>query len=275
MKIYLFIFLVAASLNIVAQDAASKNSDPFGALHFKNGMAKVTIKALAVEFHEYAPTDWSRMLSEGDKKKFSLFYNEAKKIQFSNSGLSFIADNCNQLQDAQLTREAPFPNSYSGKVLRLTCLVFESVPKFKNEHYFVITDVKLYPEDNKTVASIKPLQYIDGLKYQKAYATYGNNPDFYTNAKTVLVMTANDEALLKNQDGSLMKFKLDKHVLTSNGYVDYFTGDAGTFELNINRIIYRMKNNDHQFGHLTVTLKNAKVSIDVVGMTWPPVSPDL
>lgn len=263
----LFVFLIVFSSHVTAQDLL-KPCEIFGEPNFKNGVATVTITALAVDIHREPPMIKLNLLPEKQRKRYSDFYKRTKAINYSNSGLSFITDGCALLQTAPMASTARFTNGLIGRKLKLTCLVFQDAPTgFGPTFYFysVITDVQLDPDDNKPIVSIKPLKYLDGLKYDTACAVYGNTPGVFAKLTSVVVMTNENEAIMKKSDESLMKFKRDKHTPTRTGYIDHFTGDAGTFELNINRFVYSGNKQSYRFGHLTVKLENTVLSLDVFG----------
>jgi hypothetical protein len=251
------------ALGSSAQNVVSPNCQLFGALHFKNGIAKTTIKVFCNDLTEAPPPP--RMDKLDKKRKNSSYYTFYRKVGDSGSQICFIADDCAQQQFAALGKQAHFSNTWFGKYVRLDCLVFENVPGFEHAPCFVITDGHIQKGDNKPVQSIEPLQYFQDANDEEGLSFFGNDGQMEMKGKALLVLNNKQTAYIKTKDGKTLYFKRKERKITNDGYMDSYTGDAGSFELGIYRIISTGPQSSYRFGHLTIDLKNTKFSIDVFG----------
>ncbi|MBB3058966.1 hypothetical protein [Mucilaginibacter gotjawali] len=138
-KLVLFVFL---SVFFVAKLFAQTDTSAFRFLNhlvFKNGKARITIKAIYRDFHRSG--DEPEFLKMSQKKK--LRYKDYFLSCCGGSAISFRLPASSELYDIVMRQGIQFDINHSkpGDVMYLTCLVFEGEKQYNGDPFLVVTNI--------------------------------------------------------------------------------------------------------------------------------------
>ncbi|MES2427415.1 MAG: hypothetical protein V4560_10605 [Bacteroidota bacterium] len=241
--------LTRCVISASAQGPITPGCQFLGPLHFKNGKATVIVKAMYTGaarsggYYFFKKLEKKKILDS--KKYFNLAKVEGEGYFDSGSAITFVPEKCNQEFIATIAQKINFEKFKGGQTVYLTCTVYQNILPDKEQHFYVIDDVKYTKEDIPRQQNIGQLVYLgpDKLARDTGTSYFSDAGSKMMNFNCLLVITPNQLAIVETTDHKRHHFSYVKRTATKSGYIDLYKNSTEWFELKITRVIHVDKKN--------------------------------